>query len=340
MYEKVVGGSVMIIGDLHISDVFTGKHKGYLENCFWVLNKITAKIVEKKPKAIVLSGDIVGWNETNIRDRQILSQLCKVFKQWREICPIYAVRGNHDVKGYPEFQFLNDLGLIKTASDIDGFFDYFGHEGQDVPEVRFHLVDYNNESTSLNINTDGASNLVCGHNNYTINGVTTWYSEHDGIELGMMQNFSDVDMVISGHIHNPSPEIYSTQMPSGKNCMLFYTGCPTRPIKDKNMYDSCWFVFVEYNQSTNQTDIKTDEFKLKPASEIFFEDEDFVEEKSEEEVQNELRKEALKDVLGDIMKYRLNGGSPLEQIDRIPNASDEAKQVAKEYLQIAFNRTA
>ena len=40
------------------------------------------------------------------------------------------------------------------------------------------------------------SNIVLGHNNYTIAGVTNWYSEHDGIELGMMRNYSGVDMVI------------------------------------------------------------------------------------------------------------------------------------------------
>lgn len=340
MYNKIVGGSVMIVGDIHFSDVFTGKHQGYLENCFWVLNKITKKIEEKKPSAIVLEGDIVGWNETNVRDRQVLSMFCKVLKGWREICPIYAVRGNHDIKGYPEFQFLNDLGIISTANDCDGFFDYFGYEGQEVPEVRFHIVDYNNETTSLDIAEGGASNIVLGHNNYTISGVTTWYSEHDGIELGMMQNFGDVDMVISGHIHNPSPEIYSTLMPSGKNCMLFYPGCPTRPIKDKNMYDTCWYVFVEYNENTKETDIKTEEFKLKPASEIFHDDDSFIEEMSEEELQNEARKEALKDVLEDILKYRMTGGNPLDQVDNIPNASDEAKAIAKEYLQLAFNKTA
>ena len=89
-----------------------------------------------------------------------------------------------------------------------------------------------------------------------------------------------------------------------------------------------------------QTDINTDEFHLRPISDLFYEDEVFIDEKTEDEIQEELRKEALKDVLGDLLKYRMNTGDPISQIDRIPNATDEAKEVAKQYLQIAFNKSA
>lgn len=336
----ICGGSVMIIGDLHISDKFTGKHKNYLENCFWVLGKITEEINKKKPKAIVLLGDIVGWQETNINDRQIFSMFCKILKEWNSVCPVYCVRGNHDLKGYPDFLFLSEFDLLITSSMCGGYFDYYGKEGQEVPEVRFHLVDYKEEDKALNLAPAPTSNIVLAHNNFTINGITNWYNEHDGIELGMMQNFCGVDMVIAGHIHNPSPEIYATQMPNGDSCMLFYPGCPTRPIKEKNLYESCWYVYVEYNESSQQTDINTDEFHLRPISDLFYEDEVFIDEKTEDEIQEELRKEALKDVLGDLLKYRMNTGDPISQIDRIPNATDEAKEVAKQYLQIAFNKSA
>jgi hypothetical protein len=103
------------------------------------------------------------------------------------------------------------------------------------------------------------------------------------------------------------------------------------------MYDSCWYVFIKY--TGEGTDIDTEEFKLKPASEIFYNNEEFVTEKTEEEVNEELRQEALRDVLGDLLKYRMNSGSPIEQIERIPNASDAAKQIAIDYLQLAFNRS-
>lgn len=336
MHNKVFGNSVMIVGDLHFSDVFTGKHIAYLENCFWCLGQITKKLEEKKPCALVLAGDIIGWTETNIRDRQVFAMFCKILRDWNRICPVYAVRGNHDMKGYPDFQFLAEFGLIITSAACDGYFDYYATEESEVPEVRFHLVDYKDEGKILNLRTDGCSNIVLGHNNFTINGVTTWYNDHDGIELGMMQNFSGVDMVISGHIHNPSPEIYAAQMPNGDSCMLFYVGCPTRPIREQNMYDSCWYVFIEYNGE--DTDINTEEFKLKPANEIFYKKEDFVDEKTEDEIAEELRQEALKDVLGDLLKYRMASGDPISQVERIPNATEEAKKIAVDYLQLAFNR--
>ena len=92
-----------------------------------------------------------------------------------------------------------------------------------------------------------------------------------------------------------------------------------------------------YNPSTKETDINTDEFKLKPAKEIFYEDEDFVDEKSEEEINEEIRKEKLMEQLGDIIKYRINGGDPIQQIENITTGSREAKDIAIKYLQTAYN---
>lgn len=338
MFNKVVGNQVMIIGDLHFSDVYTGRHKGYLENCFWCLSQITAKLQEKKPAALVLLGDIIGWTETNIRDRQVFSMFCKVLRDWNQVCPVYAVRGNHDLKGYPDFQFLADFNLIITSSACGGYFDYFASEGQEVPEVRFHMVDYKNEDKPLNWATNGASNIILAHNNFTISGVTNWYNEHDGLELNMQRSFAGADMVISGHIHNPSPEIYATQMSNGEQCMLFYPGCPCRPIKDNHMYESCWYVYIKYNPTDGQTDIDTEVFELRPSEEVFYSPDTFVTDKSEEEIADEVRKEALKDVLGDLLTYRMNTGSPIDQVMRIPNATDAAKKIAVDYLQLAFNR--
>lgn len=336
MQNKIIGDRVMIVGDLHFSDVFTGKHKNYLENCIWVVEQIITKVKEKKPSALVLLGDIIGWTETNIKDRQIFITFINALRKIKEICPIYCVCGNHDIKGYPDFMFLAELGIIITSQMCGGYFDFYGTPEQEIPEVRFHMVDYKQEDRHLDLHPS-TTNVVLAHNNFTINGVTTWYSEHDGIELGMMQNFSGVDMVISGHIHNPSPEIYSTQMPNGKNCMLFYTGCPTRPIKDKNMYDSCWYMFIEYDHEANNTTVATEEFKLKPASEIFYSDDNYLAPQTEEELAEIMRKEALKDVLGDLLKYRIQDGDYMNQIDVIQNATQEAKDMAKQYLQTAFN---
>ena len=58
------------------------------------------------------------------------------------------------------------------------------------------------------------------------------------------------------------------------------------------------------------------------------------EEKLSEEEKAKANKR-LADILQEAMDYRLHSGNLIEQIDRIPGASDEAKVVAKGYLQKA-----
>ena len=335
--SKVVGGTILMVGDLHISDVFEGKHKDYLKNCLEILGKIEKEVNKINPSAVVFLGDLVGWNESNIKRREVLSVLCKFFMRVGEGRRVYCVRGNHDMKGYPEFQFLSDLHLFETASTCNGYFDFYGTDDQIKPEVRFHIVDYKQETRELDLAQDGVSNVVLAHNNFTIQGVTTWYKEHDGIELSMLQNFTGVDMVVSGHIHNPSPDFYATQMIGGGDCALFYTGCPTRPIREKNIYEKCWFLTFTYDNVNKETSYDAHDFVLAPSEEIFHMDEEFIADKTEEEIADELRTQALKEVLDDIMKYRIGTGDLLESISNIPNASESAKDLAKSYLQFALN---
>ena len=94
------------------------------------------------------------------------------------------------------------------------------------------------------------------------------------------------------------------------------------------MYESCWFVRIKGEN------IGTDEFKLKPSSEIFIDDDIIITEETVDEVQ---RKENLKEILNELLEYRIVTGDPMEQIDNIPKASQEAKDIAKKYLQAAFN---
>lgn len=336
MFDKVVGGSVLCVGDLHFSDVFKGRHIDYLKECFEVLASLTTEIESSKPAAVVLLGDIIGWTETNIKNRQVLSEFCKVLRGWKNICPVYAVRGNHDLRGYPDFNFLAELGMIITGSACGGYFDFYGSESQEVPEVRFHLVDYKDEDRQLNLRTDGCSNIVLGHNNYMISGITGWYPYIPGVELGRLSNFNGVDMVISGHIHVPSPEVVMAGMPDGGSCMLFYPGSPTRPTKERGFYDSCWLGYFNYNPQAGSTLFEPKRFDLQPISEVIYPDEDFIDEDSVKETS---RKEALADILNDLLKYRLNQGDPIEQVMRIPNASDRAKEIACKYLRIAFGGT-
>ena len=338
MLSKVVGNNILIFGDIHFSDIYSGRHKNYLENCFYILAMIEKMVKEKKPCAVFLLGDLVGVTEGNIREREVLNMFCKWLKRLNEVCPVYVVRGNHDFKGsFPEFQFLADQGFIITSTDCDGYVDYFGTEDAEEPEVRFHLVDYGRETRELNIKGGNTTDIVLAHNNFTIQGLTVWYAEHDGIELAMQQNFDGVYMVISGHIHNPSPEIIATDMVSGSTCNLFYPGCPTRPSFEKNLYTSAWVVEFSYDSDSATTNYNAIPMELRPLEEVFFLDDSYVEDKTEEEIAEIERTEALKDVLDDIIKCRMTSGDLVAQVMMIPNASDEAKQVAANYLQMALD---
>lgn len=344
MASNVVGGEVRIYGDLHFSDLFTGRHKNYLATCMGVMGRIEKEVLseENNISTVVLLGDLVGHKEGNISNRLILSSFCNFFRKLKDANKkVFVVKGNHDFIGnYPEFDFIASLGLFETSETTDGYFDYYGTEEQlasGVPEVRFHLVDYGLENRELNTADAPSSNIVLAHNNFTIQGVTTWYRDHAGIELCMQSNFEGVDMVISGHIHDPSPEIVAVEMLCGGSCMLFYTGCPTRPIYDKTCYESCWSVSFIYNSETNETQYNANIFELIPLEEEFYLEDTFVEDLKQVDETEQVRVEALKEVLDDIIKCRMTTGDIKQQINIIPNATDSAKKMACDYLQIALD---
>ena len=225
--------------------------------------------------------------------------------------------------------------MCKVSQDKLGYFDYFGKEDSEVPEIRFHLMDYGQETQELELSpNEDTTDIVLAHNNFTIQGYTNWYADQDGIELCGLNNLKDVYMIVSGHIHNPSPQDVSTEMRCGGSCSLFYPGCPTRPSADQN-YESCWVVRFEFEE--DGTNWYADEWELAPLSDVFYNSEEFVEEKSEDKVEELERKKALKEVLDEIIKCRIGGNNLMEQIDAIPNASESAKEIAKEYLQNALN---
>lgn len=341
MYTKVVGEKVLIIGDLHFSDVYTGRHKNYLANCFSVLADIRDTVIARKPAAVVFLGDIVGQSEGNVKNREVLSQLCQFFTDIKKVSRVFCVRGNHDFNGsFPEFQFLSNLGFFETSASCDGYFDYFGEESQEVPEVRFHLVDYGAESKPLVLKGGSTTDIILAHNNFVIQGMTTWYSAKGGIELSGMSNFRGAYMVISGHIHNPSPQMIQTEMVGGGSCMLFYPGCPTRPTLDSGVYETCWYVEFSYSAENKETSYDALPFKLATVSDTFYDSEDFVEERTEEELYDIERKQALHEVLNNMMNSRMSSIDLISQVYAVPTASDAAKKLAASYLQVALDNQA
>ena len=360
--KLVVSDKVYVVGDLHLSDVFEGKHKDYWGNCLNVMEDLCKRVEEAQPEVVVLLGDVIGCNETNIKSRENLSKVFQYFMRIKQVCRIVGVRGNHDMAGYPDFDILCDLGLVERYKYID-----FVHDGK--LEVRFHLVDYGQEradlilptpnteasytinsiptnesvaSSTTNSNTyhipETVSNVVFGHQDYMIDGVTTWYPKtNKAVELVTLQNFADVDFVVSGHIHIPSSEIVSITTSKGKEQSLFYVGCPTRPTRQQGNYELCWYMAFDYNTDKQEVDFDMIPVELTPLANLFYEDETIIKEKTQEELDEELRKQNLKSVLNDVMEYRLLQGDYIAQIDKIPDATQEAKDMAKNYITMVQN---
>ena len=332
--NAVVCSNLLIVGDLHFDDTYQGRHKNYAQTCLRTISQINDQVAKSDAGCLVLLGDIVGVSSRNIRNREVLSVLCKWFQSLKERgVRVIAVRGNHDFGDYPDFQFLVDLGLIETSQTLGGYFDFYGEDGNSEPEVRFHLVDYGMENRELDIHAGGqVTNIALTHNNFTIQGVTNWYQQHDGIELANQSNFNGVYMVINGHIHAPSPEIAQTDAIWGKPIFLFDLGCPTRPAFEK--YTSCWF--MEFSYVDKQTTFNAIPFELAPLEEEYDLTEDLSEKVSEKDEDEQQRLENLHEILEEIMSCRISSGNLEEQIRRIPNASEDAKNLAVSYLNKAM----
>ena len=327
---RVDGGRILVFGDLHLSAKYEGTHKNYIYECYYNMDKITSICEESKPSAIFFLGDIIGVNERKISDHQFLMRVMMFFMKLNTITNgnVYSVKGNHDIGDFSDFDMWIGIGLLKNPKYVD----YYGNGKL---EIRFHFVNYGEERYSLDITEYPvvASNVVLGHADYYIEGVTNWYSAKQGVHLNELDNFCGVEMVISGHIHVPSDgEISYTTLKDGSTIGLFYVGSPSRVVE---RIDDCWYMWFEY--ADGETNYEANLFGLEPASEVFFPKEDLIEEMSEEDAERVYQSEKLTEYVKEIMESRLTSGDLFGQIDLVPGVSKEIKNIAKGYLQRAIN---
>lgn len=317
---------ILVIGDLHLSSKYRGSHIDYEENCMDIMVR-TLSILrdEDRPVTLFLLGDVFGVKERNITPQpRFFSKVLEFFKELNTITRgrVFSVRGNHDYGEFPDFNIFEQLGLIKNPDHVD-----FRPNGSF--EGRFHFVNYGNEYRDLDMAGDGVSNIILGHNDFAIEGVTNWYGSDSNIDLRKMLNFRGADLLISGHIHDPSEEVYSCNIGTDHEIDLFYPGCPSRVSQ---RYDECYYVQFEFNG--DGTDYNMHKYGLKPAEEIFHPAESEVtKEESEEE---HLRSARLEDILLEISEKSIFSGGLTQQIKNVPYASDEAKKIAIEYLELAY----
>ena len=333
------GGRVLIFGDLHISSSFSGQHKNYQYECYYNMDKIISIVAKEKASAVIFLGDLVGVNEKNIRDRQFLMRTQNFFKVLNQATNgnVYSVKGNHDMGDFTDFDFFEGLGYIKNPKYINYYGRKPGSKKDDGLEIRFHLVNYGDEHKSLKLasSNDCASDVVLGHCDYYIEGVTNWYSAESNVELSKLDNYQGVALVFSGHIHIPSDEMLFTTLKNGDSIGLFYLGSPARVTE---RFDDCWYLAFEYTKSDSEDEWSTSYdsifMGLEPADEVFYPKEDFIEDESEEALrENESAK--LTDIVKEIMDSRIMTGDLNHQIDIVPGVRKEVKDIAKQYLELA-----
>lgn len=337
----VEGGAVLVFGDLHLSSKYEGKHIDYMGNCIRVMMMIMEIAKEEKRKnglaAIILLGDVFGVKERNLNDPRFKSMVITFFQVLNRLTDnnVYSVRGNHDFGDYPEFNQFELLGLIKNPDWVDYKFN-----GKD--ELRFHIMNYGNEDMDIPLikNAEGsedASDVVLAHNDFYVDGVTTWYAHGDKvIHLATKRNFIGVDLLVVGHIHNPSPEKHVVSIYDKHQLALEYPGCPTRVSQ---RYDDCYYMRFYAGEGTGgATEVERKNYGLWPASEEFLRDSD--DELYIPVTKDEMtRRERLSDIMETIRQGQFFNGDPRSQLLSFPGASKEAKVLAAKYYDQATNVT-
>lgn len=311
---------VLFLGDLHITDAYVATHNDYWQECVDFITKITTDIKDNNVTHLILTGDLVGLREKNFKQRDSLMFFMMALKKWNELTNgnVYSVIGNHDVGGRTtDFDLFENIGLIKTTRTL-------GHNYVDIDSLRVHLINYGDEYEPITLGA--GDNVAVTHADIQVTGKTTWwYPSNVRFELDSMKHWKGVEMVIGGHIHNPSIKMVSTDI-EGKNCDLFYLGCPMRPRKGDN-----WSTVFGILADTSGEKINMDIVALRLQSGVLTQTTDDIDEEEVESMEV-TRVEELAAILNTLSQYKLNSDDDIEgQIKRFSGIDTEAMNLALEY---------
>lgn len=310
---------LMVIGDTHFSDSFKGSHKDYKGSCLRLMEHILDKVKEENPDGVIFLGDFIGVQEKNIRSRSFFLDVVRFLQDLGSLVDgnVYTLFGNHDIGSYSvtDVGLLVELGLFKHVDKLDMLED----DGK--VSVRFHFVDYGLEDEPLELSDEG-SNVVLGHNNFAFNH-DSLYGGQKGVVLANHKVWEGVDLVLSGHIHQPSSEIMS-----GRICdtvsNLFILGAPCRVAE---RFEDCWYVTFEKDE--DKVNYEAHLFGLWSVDEEFYPKEELtldIQERS-------LRDKNLRGIIQELNESKLMQGGLFEQIEHFPMVSREVKDRAKEILE-------
>lgn len=314
-------GKVLIIGDLHVSDRPSRRHKDYWGDCVDFLLEISNIIRNYGITHLVLLGDIVGrTTEKNLQHRDNLMALMKILQEWNQLTQgnVYLVEGNHDVgENLTDVQMLVTLGYFKRVKHFD------------VGNARFHISDYGNVHREIDFKEDGY-NTVLAHADIKVEGETTWYpATSEEVELASLTNYKGVDLVVSGHIHNPSQKYVTTQI-EGETVGLYYPGCGPRPIYDRNVWNQVFGLILTCDEGETQLD----QYNFKLKEDIWAEvhtDDDGLDDEEQDLIAEipTIDIERLGEILSEFNRYNMMGENDFKtQVKNLGGLDSEAVELA------------
>lgn len=326
---------VLVIGDTHFDDVYEGRHKNYYQNTIDVMVQILKVIAERKPDLVVLAGDLIGVRpgKSKVKTRTYLQQIIGFIRSLGK--KVIVVKGNHDYAEDSDYDFLSNIGVFTSAKSLLYQVDIVPKDSKPDDRLRIHLRDYGKENLALDIedNKEGV-NIVVAHNEFYIEGREYRRNGAEAIELSKHTPFFGADVILSGHIHEPSPSIEDFTNLEGESTAFINLGCPTRPSYSEQ-YNQVWFIEFEYKKEKSW-DFNPIVIDLVPSDKIFNKKNELF-----EEVENQIlnfdkqRRLDLDTVMTTLLEMGPNTLNIREQIRRIPAVREKAREKAIEYIELA-----
>lgn len=338
-YKKVI-----FFGDTHFDDVFNGQHVDYQQNTLEVMEDILAIVKEEKPDVVILAGDLIGVStgRSKIKSRQYLKHVIQFLTVLGgKNRTLYVVKGNHDYNVESDYNFLSGIGVFNEPKD-DSDVIYLSPDDDPSNQLFIHLRNYNQENKSIidqklddkEYRTAKANgiNVVVAHNDFYIKGQEEGYHDENSFELISHTPFYGADIIFSGHIHLPSLQPQSFTNNIGEQSSFLNLGCPTRPSSQET-YNKVWYTILEYSEEDESWDYTPKVLELKDFREEFMNSDDLV--KSMQKLANgdaKEDKERLEEVLNLLHNDNLMTEDSINQIDLITVASENERQLAKDYI--------
>lgn len=330
---------VGLIGDLHLDDRVVGKHKNYYANCIQICDSITKAIETEQLSHLILTGDLFCASSYahTLKTHEGRLKFFSYFALWNKMTNghVYSLKGNHDMSGATtDFDVLLASGLIKCPKQVL------------IGNYNFHFLNYGDEESSLQIpQQTNIVQVAVVHKYYTIEGKTDFIPYHPGgVELSSVTDFANCDIVVAGHIHNPSNGYLSTSITgsalNSKAVNLIYLGCPTRPRLEKDLWDKTLLLVLQTSPNTNtgMADMqeKAVSFALRPREEIFEESITAAEEDETSPVVTDMAQ--LEAVMRMLIEYKLIGDDMYTSLlEKARGLDKPAADLAEQYLNKAMN---